>query len=724
MAQTRGNRFVILNQNQLYWESETLGQSFLEFKAYDDDLSADVYVFLNNSMRPFENNDNKRLFINYNGTTQFLLRDNQEDSVKWQQPKTKCLINNFCGNFASCSDIENNDWICKCLPGFVSRSSPNDYSGEEDTSLQDLRCSRKSADSAPCSNDTTTFLNMFMVKIGPPDEQVPAKNEEECKSNCLSNCSVCQAFSYTAPLSRTDRSPCWLWTQNLITLKEEYRGGRNLSVLVHKIDIVSTTRTCEPCGTNIVPYPLSTGPDCGDPMYFNFSCNSSTGQLNFFTTSVSDTYRITRIDPPSRKFFIRTSFSGRCSEHLRGYKDLEIYPPFNATSGNQCSNTEEVSWEPPSEPTCVESTDCWGWNHSTCKGNRCRCDTNYYWHGDLLSCTETISLPNSTIQEPTRKGNSKSSLPLILGTTLTGVVTLVCIIGFAYACRRKIVLKLRQDRETIRRNRGRFYDSERHVKDLIDMEELAEKDNEGIEAPYFDFESILEATDNFSEANKLGKGGYGQVYKGKLQCGEDIAVKRLSSVSSQGLQEFKNEVVLIAKLQHRNLVRLRGYCIKGDEKILLYEYMPNKSLDSFIFDPTRCVLLDWPMRFHIILGVARGMLYLHQDSRLRVIHRDLKTSNILLDKEMQPKISDFGLARIFGVKETEGSTERVVGTYGYMSPEYALDGFFSIKSDVFSFGVVLLEIISGKKNTGFFQSNEISSLLGPGDYGHRTSCWI
>uniref|UniRef100_A0A0E0Q9C7 Uncharacterized protein n=1 Tax=Oryza rufipogon TaxID=4529 RepID=A0A0E0Q9C7_ORYRU len=239
----------------------------------------------------------------------------------------------------------------------------------------------------------------------------------------------------------------------------------------------------------------------------------------------------------------------------------------------------------------------------------------------------------------------------------------------------------------------------------------------------YDFGDLAAATDNFSEDHRLGTGGFGPVYRainvdenaddlGELSDGAEIAVKRLAAQSGQGLKEFKNEIQLIAKLQHTNLVRLVGCCVQEEEKMLVYEYMPNRSLDFFIFDQEQGPLLDWKKRLHIIEGVVQGLLYLHKHSRVRIIHRDLKASNILLDKDLNPKISDFGMARIFGSNMTEANTNRVVGTYGYMAPEYASEGIFSVKSDVFSFGVLLLEIVSGKRNSGHQHYGEFVNLLG------------
>ncbi|KAH9803015.1 Receptor-like serine/threonine-protein kinase SD1-8 [Citrus sinensis] len=233
--------------------------------------------------------------------------------------------------------------------------------------------------------------------------------------------------------------------------------------------------------------------------------------------------------------------------------------------------------------------------------------------------------------------------------------------------------------------------------------ELCEADGEGNDKskdswlPLFSLASVSAATENFSTQCKLGEGGFGPVYKGRLLNGQEVAVK--------------NEIMIIAKLHYRHLVRLFGCCIEQGENILIYEYMPNKSLDVFLFDPKKKRLLGWQARVRIIEGIAQGLLYLHQYSRLRIIHRDLKASNILLDSDMNPKISDFGMAGIFGGDELEGNTKRIVGTYGYMSPEYALEGLYSIKSDVFSFGVLMLETLSSKKNTGVYNSDS-SNLLG------------
>ncbi|KAJ1291304.1 hypothetical protein BS78_02G306700 [Paspalum vaginatum] len=200
------------------------------------------------------------------------------------------------------------------------------------------------------------------------------------------------------------------------------------------------------------------------------------------------------------------------------------------------------------------------------------------------------------------------------------------------------------------------------------------------------------------------------IIKGDIY-GQEVAVKRLSKGSNQGLEELRNELVLVSKLHHKNLVRLEGFCLEDGERLLVYEYMPNKSLDTILFDIDEKRRLDWRKRFNIIEGFARGLQYLHEDSQKKIVHRDMKASNVLLDADMNPKIGDFGLARLFGQDQTRDVTSRIVGTFGYMSPEYVMRGQYSTKLDVFSFGILVIEIITGQRNTGYFFNEQNEDVI-------------
>ncbi|XP_077220341.1 receptor-like serine/threonine-protein kinase SD1-8 [Tasmannia lanceolata] len=360
---------------------------------------------------------------------------------------------------------------------------------------------------------------------------------------------------------------------------------------------------------------------------------------------------------------------------------------------------------------CLNNCSCVAYANADIRGEGTGC---IIWVSDLIDIRQFsesgqvlfVRLAASELGS----GDKNRKVAIIVSVTLVSAVLLLS--GWIGYC---VWRKKKKNEKNAQMKRGGGERSQERA--LFDTQVGAKEKSdhsrkEDVELPFFDFGEVARATDNFLDANKIGEGGFGPVYRGKLPNGQEIAVKRLSKNSGQGVDEFMNEVLLIAKLQHRNLVRLLGCCFEEEEKMLIYEYMQNRGLDSILFDETKRLLLDWRMRFGIVMGIARGLLYLHQDSRFKIIHRDLKASNILLDNKMNPKISDFGTARLFGGDQIEGNTKRVIGTHGYMSPEYAMDGLFSEKSDVYSFGVLVLEIVSGRKNRGFFYAEDDNNLLG------------
>ncbi|KAH0923832.1 hypothetical protein HID58_023850, partial [Brassica napus] len=219
---------------------------------------------------------------------------------------------------------------------------------------------------------------------------------------------------------------------------------------------------------------------------------------------------------------------------------------------------------------------------------------------------------------------------------------------------------------------------------------------QGLQTVCFTWRQLEAATNNFDEANKLGEGGFGSVFKGGLPDGNIIAVKQLSSKSCQGNREFVNEIGMISGLNHPNLVKLYGCCVEKNQLMLVYEYMENNSLALALFGKSS-LKLKWEVRQNICVGIAKGLEFLHEGSTIRMVHRDIKTTNVLLDADLNAKISDFGLARLHEEEHTHIST-KIAGTVGYMAPEYALWGHLTEKADVYSFGVVAMEIVSGKSN--------------------------
>ncbi|KAK1281050.1 putative LRR receptor-like serine/threonine-protein kinase [Acorus gramineus] len=304
-------------------------------------------------------------------------------------------------------------------------------------------------------------------------------------------------------------------------------------------------------------------------------------------------------------------------------------------------------------------------------------------HGPMISAISAS--PKGTVSNvpPTTSSAKKAKTGLVVGIIVPiGILALMLLFGVFMWRRKQRRLRMAEDEELL---------------------------GSGARPNTFSYAELRTATEDFNDSNKLGEGGFGQVYKGKLADGREVAVKQLSVTSHQGKSQFVTEIAMISAVQHRNLVKLYGCCIEGDRRVLVYEYLVNKSLDQALFGKSS-LQLDWPTRFNICLGTARGLAYLHEESRVRIVHRDVKASNILLNADLNPKISDFGLAKLYDDKKTHLST-RVAGTYGYLAPEYALWGHLTEKVDVFGFGVVALEIISGRQNCDLSMDKDKVYLL-------------
>lgn len=336
------------------------------------------------------------------------------------------------------------------------------------------------------------FLNLTMMKVGRPDTPLSqVQNDRECRTECLDNCQ-CLAYSYNeASKARRDRTRhgCWIWTSVLNNLQEEYAAyARNISVRVVASSIGSTNRSCETCGTNIIPYPLSTGPNYGDPMYKNFFCNYSTGQVSFQT--LGGTFQVININPEKRKFVIKLK-KEECGAKNSEPKDLQLSPlsPFNMLNscygGMQSGNGNDVEfdWNSPPEPLCTSAIDCMDWPNSSCNATRdvkrrCHCNANYQWNGTTLACTQVRSGGSP------QSGSSNWKTRVILFIVLSMFV-LLCITSLIF-CRRRMAARRRGSSERREGSQAlRMYDMERNVKNLIDSSEFKDDDKKGIDVPFF-----------------------------------------------------------------------------------------------------------------------------------------------------------------------------------------------------------------------------------------------
>ncbi|KAG5557839.1 hypothetical protein RHGRI_007919 [Rhododendron griersonianum] len=525
--------------------------------------------------------------------------------------------------------------------------------------------------------------------------------------------------------------------------------------------------TCPNCGTTPVPYPLSTGPNCGDQSYKILCDNTTDNNNNDYSLkfqTLNNTYPITSITPETQRFVIQPSafLPNACVTQDLSTLGIQMNPslPFNITSSNtilylnctplllssplNCSSASlchayanstggscrnapicctfraggsttsymvrvrdsgcraytsfvgldyglpvnrwprpglEIQWVSPPEPVCGSQADCD--SNSTCgadpNGNgvrRCYCNSGLYWDPIGGSCAESV-----TCQNPDGCGNSTDRTALIAGLTSgLGTALVASIIGILIYKRHRRI-KEAQDRLTRER------------------EEILNANGSGRSAKVFSGKEIKRATNNFSRDRLLGSGGYGEVYKGFLNDGTVVAVKCAKLGNTKGTEQVLNEVRILCQVNHRSLVGLLGCCVELEQPLLVYEYVAHGNLFDHLHGPNRSQI-SWNHRLQIAQATAEGLAYLHFSAMPPIYHRDVKSSNILLDEKLNAKVSDFGLSRLAHADLSHVST-CAQGTLGYLDPEYYRNYQLTDKSDVYSFGVVLLELLTSQKAIDF-----------------------
>ncbi|KAG6708202.1 hypothetical protein I3842_06G069400 [Carya illinoinensis] len=391
-------------------------------------------------------------------------------------------------------------------------------------------------------------------------------------------------------------------------------------------------------------------------------CGNTTRKNSTFVASVRKAVRHAVETAPSNKGYGRAHVAVPVAVNESAYVLADCWRNLNASSCKACLDNASASM-----------LECLPWSEGRALNTSC---FMRYSDKDFLN------------KEP-GNGNSRVTTIVIVVSVVSSVIVLVVVIAIGVYIRK---------RRYIQKKRRGSNDAEKLVKILNDS------------SLNFKYSTIEKATGAFDNANKLGKGGFGTVYKGILPDGREIAVKRLFFNNRHRVADFYNEVNIISSVEHKNLVRLLGCSCSGPESLLIYEFMPNKSLDRFIFDANRAKALNWEKRHEIIVGTAEGLVYLHENSKNRIIHRDIKASNILLDSRLRAKIADFGLARTFEEDKSHISTA-IAGTLGYVAPEYLAHGQLTEKADVYSFGVLVLEIVTGKQNNRSKTSEYLDSLV-------------